>query len=58
MKDFKDYTFEDFQRVPRMKTAEVTLAKQHHHTAFKVKSCTVSLNDGVHGSRPLSEVFK
>lgn len=58
MKDFKDYTFEDFQRVPRMKTAEVTLAKQHHHTAFKVKSCTISLNDGVHDSRPLTEVFK
>lgn len=54
MKDFKDYTFEDFQRVPRMKTAEVTLAKQHHHTAFKVKSCTISLNDGVHGSRSLT----
>ena len=58
MKDFKDYTFEDFQRVPRTKTAEVTLAKQHHHTAFKVKSCTISLNDGVHGSRSLTEVFK
>lgn len=58
MKDFKDYTFEDFQRVPRIKTAAVTLAKQHHHTAFKVKSCTISLNDGVHGSRSLTEVFK
>lgn len=58
MKEFKDYTFEDFQRVPRVQSAEVTLAKPHHHTAFKVKGCTISLNDGVHGSRPLSEVFK
>ena len=38
MKEFKDYTFEDFQRVPRVQSAEVTLAKPHHHTAFKVKS--------------------
>lgn len=58
MKEFKDYTFEDFQRVPRVQSAGVTLVKPHHHTAFKVKSCTISLNDGVHGSRPLSEVFK
>ena len=58
MKEFKDYTFADFRRMPRAKTAEVTLAKQQHHTAFKVKSCTVPLNDGVHASRPLTEVFK
>ena len=57
MKDFKDYTFADFKRVPRAKTAEVTLAKSHHHTAFKVKSCTIPLNDGPHGSRPLTEVL-
>jgi len=58
MKQFEDYTFEDFERVPRTKTAEVTLAKCHRHTPIKVKSCTVSLNDGVHNSRPLSEVLR
>ena len=58
MKDFKEYSFADFERIPRTKTAEVTLARQQHHTAFKIKSCTISLDDGVHGSRPLTEVFK
>lgn len=58
MKDFQHYTFEDFERVPRVKTSEVTMAKRHRHTPIKVKSCTVNLNDGYHNSRPLSEVLQ
>ena len=58
MKDFKNYTFADFKRVPRAKTTEVTLAKPHHHTAFKVKNYTIPLNDGTYGSRLLTDVFR
>ena len=48
----------NLDRVEHVPTSEVVVAKRHRHTAFRVKSCTVSLNDGKHNSRPLSEVFK
>jgi len=57
MKQFKDLTINDFERVPRSNINEVTFAKSHRHTHFKLKSCTIPLNDGVHNSRPLSEVL-
>ena len=41
MKEFKDYTFADFERVPRNKTAEVKLAKRHKYKPMKMKSCTI-----------------
>lgn len=58
MKQFDEYTFNDFVRVPRAKTSEVTMTKRHRHTPIKVKSCTINLNDGIHVSRPLSEVLR
>ena len=57
MKEFKDYTFADFERIPRLRTAEVKLTKRHKYKPMKIKSCTISLNNGTHGSRPLSEIF-
>lgn len=57
MKEFKDYTFADFERVPRNKTAEVKLAKRHKYKPMKIKSCTILLKNGIHHSRPISEVL-
>ena len=38
--------------------AEFIRQARNQHIAFKVKSCTIPLIDGVHGSRPLTEIFK
>ena len=57
MKEFKDYTFADFERVPRNKTAEVKLAKRHKYKPMKMKSCTILLKNGIHQSRLISEVL-
>lgn len=56
-KEFKDFTFADFKRVPRNKTAEVKLAKRNKYKPMKIKNCTISLKNGTHGSRPLTEVL-
>ncbi len=57
MKDFKDYTFADFERVPRNKTTEVKLAKRNKYKPMKLKTCTILLKNGTHNSRPVSEVL-
>lgn len=46
------------ERVERIPTSEAVVAKRHCHTPFRVKSCSIPLNDSKHNSRPLSEVFK
>lgn len=56
MKDIKNLTFEDLERVPRVASAVTAVGKKARYSAVRVKSCTVALNKGVHGSRPLSEV--
>lgn len=57
MKDIKNIGFEDLERVPRMEGAVTAVGKRARYSAVRVKSCTVTLNRGVHGSRPLSEVI-
>lgn len=57
MKDNKNLGFEDLERVPRMASADKAVSKKARYSAVRVKSCTVPLNRGVHGSRPLSEVI-
>ena len=56
-KEFKDYTFADFERVPRCKTAEVKLAKRNKYKPMKIKNCTILLKNGIHNSRPILEVL-
>lgn len=57
MKEFKDYTFADFERVPRNKTAEVKLVKRYNYKPMKIKTCTILLKNGIHHFRPISEVL-
>ena len=57
MKELKNYIFADFECVPRNKTAEVKLAKRHKYKPMKIKSCTILLKNGIHHSRPISEVL-
>ena len=57
MKDIKNLSFEDLERVPRMDVAGTAVGKRARYSAVRVKSCTVPLNKGVHGSRLLSEVI-
>ena len=57
MKEFKDYTFADFERVSCNKTAEVKLVKRYNYKPMKIKTCTILLKNGIHPSRPISEVL-
>lgn len=56
MKDFKNLAFEDFERVPRQVAVTMADGISARYSAVRVKNCSVPLNHGVHGSRPLSEV--
>lgn len=56
MEDIRNLGIENFERVPRVTSAVTAVGKKARYSAVRVKSCTVALNKGVHGSRPLSEV--